>query len=266
MGPAILMSVMLFQGGDAASSDHFQLLVLFVGVIAFCILMLFLALVVAAFAGWKAYKSVSTEIGGLKQKAMPIIGSVQGIMEDMRPKISAVSAKVQEIVEDATPKVKVITANVADISGVARTKIHDFEATIDRANETARAVNDKTRAQVDKVDGMVSSTLKATSNLGNTIHRGIKTPVLEVAGVVNGLKAALDVLVGRSKDFGADSSRGGGAGRGAGRTYSGGTPGPVPVPDVERVVSPHPSSNVAPSPGAAAVVDRFQGEKVKTTL
>lgn len=257
MGPAILMSVMLFQGGDAGSSDHFGLLVLFVGVIAFCMLVLFLVLVVAAFAGWKAYKSVSAEINTVKQKAMPIIGSVQGIVEDMRPKISAISAKVQEVVEDATPKVKTITTNVADMSDVAKNKVREFEATIDKANETVRAANDKTRAQVDKVDGMLSSTLKATSDLGNTIHRGIKTPVLEVAGVVNGLKAALDVLVGRSKDFT-------GAAKDAGRPFSGRTSGPVRVPDAEPPTASNPSSNVAPSPAAAAVVDRFQSDKVKS--
>lgn len=260
MGPALLMSVMLFQGGDAASSDHSQLLVTFVGIIAFCSFVQFLVFVGAAIAAFKAYKSVSAEIGALKQKAMPIIGSVQGIVADMRPKISAVSAKVQEIVEDATPKVKTITTNVADISDVAKNKVHDFEATINKANETVRAANDKTRAQVDKVDGMVSSTLKATSDLGNTIHHGIKTPVLEVVGVVNGLKAALDVLVGRSKGSPGGFPGDRATAKGAGRPSS---PGPVRMPDAGPTGSSNPSSNVAPSPAAAEVVDQFHGEKVK---
>jgi len=257
MGPARLISMVLFQGGDAASSDSFHWLVIFVGVIAFCSFVQFLVFAGAAIAALKAYKSVSAEVGVLKQKAMPIIASAQGVVEDLRPKVKAVATKVQEIVEDATPKVKTVTTNVADMSTVARNKVHEFEATLDKANETVRAANDKTRAQVDKVDGMVSSALKATSDVGNTIHRGIKTPVMEVAGVVNGLKAALDVLVGRTKVPGRgleEGLRGGGA---PGRTAGS---GPVHVPAPETF---DPSSNVAPSPGAAEVVERFRSEKVK---
>lgn len=281
MGMPSVFSMVLFQGGDVGGSDHSGLLVTFVGIIAFCSFVQFLVLVGAGVAALKAYKSVSAEIGVLKQKAMPIIGSVQQIVEDIRPKVSAISAKVQEIVEDSTPKVKVITTkvqeivedatpkvktvttNVADMSTVARNKVHEFEATLDKANETVRAANDKTRAQVDRVDGMVSSTLQATSNLGETIHRGIKAPVLEVAGVVKGVKAAMDVLIGKS-DFS------GGSGHSSGQKRSGSSrPGPVPVPSSGSTGAStefDPSSGVAPSPGAAEVVERFRREQIINKL
>jgi hypothetical protein len=38
--------------------------------------------------------------------------------------------------------------------------------------------------------------------ISESIQRGIKIPVREVTGLVNGLKAGLDVLVGRAKGFG----------------------------------------------------------------
>lgn len=247
MGPALLMSVMWFQGGDAASSDHFQLLVIFVGVIAFCSFVQFLFFVGAAIAGLKAWKSLSAEIEVVKQKAFPLVASVQ------------------TIVTDATPKVKKISENVVDISELVKVKVHEYEGTIDAANQTLKDANAKTRAQVARVDGMVSSTLKATSDIGSTIHHGIKTPVLEVAGVINGLKAALDVLVGRSGGFGGGFPGDRSTGKTTGRPYGGGAPGPIRVPPAESPISSHPSSNVAPSPGAAAIVERMQGEKVKTT-
>ncbi len=277
MGTSSVFSMVLFQGGDIGTSDHSGLLVIFVGIIAFCSFVQFLVLVGAAIAGLKAYKSVSAEIGVLKQKAMPIIGSVQKVVEDIRPKVSAISAKVQEVVEDSTPKVKVITTkvqeivedatpkvkmvttNVADMSTVVRNKVHEFEATLDKANETVRAANDKTRAQVDRVDGMVSSTLQATSNLGDTIHRGIKTPVLEVAGVVKGVKAAIDVLLGKN-DFAGGSARNSGQ-----KKPGSGKPGPVPVPSsgfTGASTEFDPSSGVAPSPGAAEVAERFRREQM----
>ncbi len=223
----------MFQTGESSGSDHSQLLVIFVGVIAFCSFVQFLVLVGAAIAALKAYKSVSAEIGVLKQKAMPLVASVQ------------------TIVSDATPKVKKVTENVVQVSEFVKTKLQAYEGTIDEANQTLKDANSKTRAQVARVDGMVSSTLKVTSDLGTTIHKGIKTPVLEVAGVVNGLKAALDVLVGRSKDFGAGGPRSRSAG------------GPGPAPSAEGSGSSHPSSNVAPSPGAAAIVEHLLGDKAR---
>ena len=313
MVPARTLAMMMFQGGDAAGSDHMQWLVIFVGVIAICSLVQFLVVAGAAFAGFKAYKSISAEAGVLKQKAMPIIASVQGVVEDMRPKISAVSAKVQEvvedttpkvkvvttkfqeivedstpkikvmttkvqevvedatpkikvvttkfqeIVEDTTPKVKVVTGNIAEISDVAKNKVHEFEATLDKANETLREANDKTRAQMDKVDDMVSSALKKTTDVGNTIQRGMRAP----AGVVKAMKASVESLIRRGKEtisHATEKKPGTTSGR-----YSAG--GPTRVPSAGGPVSPaNPSSSVAPSPGAEEAVERFRKETSGTTI
>ena len=257
MGAAHLLSLAMFQSGDAAGTDHLQWIMIFVGVLAFCSLVQFLVFAVAGIVALKEWKKISAEIDIVKQKAYPLIASVQDIVKDATPKVQKITASVQDLMADVSPKVKTITSNVTDISNVAREKVHAFEQTLDHANETVRMANDKTRAQVDRVDGMVSSALKATSDVGNTIHRGIRAPIVEVAGVVNGIKAALDVLVGRGQQR-PPANRAWGD---AGRSYS---PGPVPVPASEPEFSSHPSSNVAPSPGAAAVVDRFRSDKVKT--
>jgi hypothetical protein len=50
---------------------------------------------------------------------------------------------------------------------------------------------------------MVTSVLNSTAEITESIQRGIKIPVREVNGLVNGLKAGLDVLVGRAKGFGS---------------------------------------------------------------
>ena len=49
---------------------------------------------------------------------------------------------------------------------------------------------------LDRVDGMVSSALAATSHVAQNIHHSIRVPVNQVAGVVSGLKAGLDSLLG----------------------------------------------------------------------
>ena len=271
MFPTHALAMMLFQAGDTPNSDQMKWLVIFVGVMAFCSFVQFLVFVGAGIAAMKVYKSISAEMDVLKAKALPIVASVQGVIDDNRPAVKKVTAKVQEIVDDATPKLKTVTGNVAQASDFVVAKLREYEGTIDEANQTLKDVNSKTRAQVSKVDGMVSSALKATSDVGNTIHRGIRTPVVEIAGVVNGVKAAIDVLVGRARGFasgsGAPPARG--AVSGGGRYSSAAAQGhratgPVPVPPAEAPVAPNPSSAVPPSPGAEAVVERFRNsEKIK---
>ncbi len=256
MGAAHMLSVMVFQGGDPASSGQINWLLVFVGILAICSLVQFIAFAVAGVVALKEWKKISGEIDIVKKKAFPLIASIQEVVKDATPKVKNITASVQDIVADVTPKVKTVSANVADISNVARSKVHEFEATLDKANETIRAANDKTRLQVDKVDGMVSSALKTTSDVSSTIQRGIRAPIVEVAGVVNGIKAALDVLIGRGQRPTSNRER-----NGFGRSYS---PGPVPVPSSEPEPFSDPSSNVAPSPAATALVDRLRGDKVKT--
>jgi hypothetical protein len=53
------------------------------------------------------------------------------------------------------------------------------------------------------VDGIVTSALNTTTDVAETIQRGIKVPLREVSGIINGVKAGLDVLVGRAKGFGS---------------------------------------------------------------
>ena len=87
---------------------------------------------------------------------------------------------------------KIITDNLAETSHVVRSKAQDFDTTLTDANA-------KTRAQVARVDGMVTAVLNTTSEISETIQRGLKVPAREFAGMMNGLKAGLDVLMGRSR-------------------------------------------------------------------
>lgn len=170
-----LLSILL-QGGEVASPDNQRWLVIFVGVIAFCSLVQFLMLVGAGIGMLRAWKSVSLLVNDFKQKSMPIIGNVS------------------RIVEDATPKVKTVTENFAETSTVIRRQVADFNATLTETNQTLKDANLKTQAQVARVDGMVASALTSTGDIASTIQQGIRTPVREVAGLMNGLKAGLDVF------------------------------------------------------------------------
>jgi len=162
---------------EPLSSGNTKLLIVFVGIVAFAMLAQAIALIAIAVGAAKARK-----------RALEMA-------EEMREKIMPVVASTHEILRDSGPKVKIITENLVETSHVVRAKAAEFDV-------TANDLNMKARAQAARVDGMVTSVLNTTADITETLQRAVKVPVREIAGLVNGFKAGLDVLVGRAKEFG----------------------------------------------------------------
>jgi hypothetical protein len=172
------LSGMWLQDPNSLSSGNSRLLMFFVGMVAIAMVGQAVALIVMAVGAGKARKR------GLE------------IAEDLRVKVMPIITGTHELIRDNSPKVKVITENFVETSHIIRSKAQEFDV-------TASDLNSKTRAQAARVDGMVTSVLNTTAEITDSIQRGIKIPVREVTGMVNGLKAGLDVLVGRAKGFGS---------------------------------------------------------------
>ena len=173
----IMMSAMWLQDPDSLSSGNSRLLMVFVGMVAVALIVQAIALIAMAVGAAKARKR------GLE------------IVEEVRLKLMPIMDNTHSFIQDTAPKVKIITENFVETSHVIRAKAQEFDM-------TASDLNSKTRAQVARVDGMVTSVLNTTADISETVQRGIKVPLREVSGLVNGLKAGLDVLVGRAKGFG----------------------------------------------------------------
>jgi hypothetical protein len=180
----IVMSGMWLQDPDSLSSGNSKLLMIFVGMVAFALLMQAFALIAMAVGAAKTRKRGLEIFEEIRGKLMPVLDSSHGF------------------IKETAPKVKIITDNLVETSHVVRAKAVEFDA-------TASELNFKTRAQVARVDGMVTSVLNTTNDISETVQRGIKVPLREVSGLVNGLKAGLDVLVGRVKGPGRSSGRDG---------------------------------------------------------
>jgi hypothetical protein len=174
----MMMSGMWLQDPDSLSSGNSRLLMIFVAMVAIAMVAQAIALIIMAIGAAKARKR------GLE------------IAEEIRVKMLPIITGTHELIRDNAPKVKIITENFVEASHVIRSKAQEFDV-------TASDLNAKTRAQAARVDGMVTSVLNTTAEISESIQKGIKIPVREVSGVVNGLKAGLDVLVGRAKGFGS---------------------------------------------------------------
>jgi hypothetical protein len=181
----IVMSGMWLQETDSLSSGNSRLLMAFVAMVAIAMTAQAIALIVMAIGAAKARKR------GLE------------IAEEIREKLTPVITGTHEIIRDVGPKVKIITENLVETSHMVRSKAQEFDV-------TASELNMKTRAQAARVDGMVTSVLNTTADISETLQRAVRVPVREFAGLVNGFKAGLDVLVGRAKEFGRGRANGAG--------------------------------------------------------
>jgi hypothetical protein len=174
----IVMSGMWLEESDSLSGRNTTLLMIFVGMVAIAMTAQAIALIVMAIGAAKARKRALEIAEEVREKVMPVITGAH------------------EIIRDTGPKVKIITENLVETSHMVRSKAAEFDA-------TATDLNMKTRAQAARVDGIVTSALNTTTDVAETIQRGIKIPLREVSGIINGVKAGLDVLVGRAKGFGS---------------------------------------------------------------
>jgi len=148
-----------------------------VGIVALSMLVQAIVFVVMAVGASKTQKRVLGMVDEVHETALPAIRSVQ------------------ELVREMTPKIRIISDNLLETSHVVRAKAQELDVTL-------TDVNVKTRRQVAHVDALVTATLDATASLAAAVEKGIRGPVREISGVMNGLKAGMDVLVGRVKSFG----------------------------------------------------------------
>jgi hypothetical protein len=166
---------------DSISAGNTRLLMIFVGIVALSMFVQAVVVIVAAIGATKTQKRVLAIAEELRTRATPLIDKAIPIID-----------KAETLVEATLPKIQTISNNLVETSEIVKAKAKEFEVTL-------TDVNVKTRAQVARVDGMVSTALTATGALAEIVHKGIRTPLVEVSGVVKGFKAGIDVLFSKSK-------------------------------------------------------------------
>jgi hypothetical protein len=179
----VVISGMWLEDPGSLSSGNSRLLMVFVAMVAIALVAQAIALIVMAIGAGKARKRALEIAEEVRLKLMPILDTSH------------------EVIRDSAPKVKIITENLVETSHVVRAKAQEFDV-------TASDLNTKARAQAARVDGMVTGVLNTTADISETLQRAVKVPVREIAGLVNGFKAGLDVLVGRAKEFGRGKPNG----------------------------------------------------------
>jgi len=169
----------VWQDMGSLSSGNSRLLMIFVGLVALCMVAQTVLFLVAVVGMAKARKRFLTMAEDVKEKTLPLLEKTHGMVSDLQPKIQT------------------ITDNVLDTSHVVRARTNEFGATMSEVNE-------RVRSQAARVDNMVTSVLDTTSEVASVAQKAARVPVREFSGLMAGLKAALSVMMGPAKHSGND--------------------------------------------------------------
>jgi hypothetical protein len=151
------------------------LLVVFIAVAAVSILMQ-AGFTVAIFVGSrKAQKKITALVDDVRLHALPVIMSSR------------------ELLQDVSPKLKTIAENLTATTATLRTKA-------DQVGGFVGDVTGRAQAQASRVDGMVKGTLDQLTYAVHALEHGIAAPVRQVNGILNGLRAGVDVMRKKTPD------------------------------------------------------------------
>jgi methyl-accepting chemotaxis protein len=145
------------------------LLVVFIAVAAISILIQAGFSVATFFAARKAQKKIMSLADDVRLHALPAIMSSR------------------ELIQDVTPKLKRITENLTATTATLRSKAEQVGGLVGNVTERAQV-------QASRVDGMVKGTLDQLTHAVQAIEHGVAMPVRQVNGILNGLRAGMDVM------------------------------------------------------------------------
>lgn len=172
-------AVVFFQQDELTKRDiHWAML--FLAVIALALVAQAIGVLISAAFGAKLLRRVNAIACIVETKTGPIMDRTASILQDLEPRVKSVGESAEHI------------------TSTVRVKVDELGATVTELNATMRDINGRTRVQVSRADGIVTDALQATEEISQTVQHGIKAPLKQVAGVIAGVRAAVETLAARS--------------------------------------------------------------------
>jgi len=107
--------------------------------------------------------------------------------EDVRTTIIPMAESSRRLLERLSPQVISITDNMVEVTQSMREQTAEVR-------ETTAVLLDKLQRQSIRLDGMLSTGLDAVERAGNVVESTIAAPVRQVNGIMNAIRAAMDVF------------------------------------------------------------------------
>jgi hypothetical protein len=113
-------------------------------------------------------EAIATEV---KSKALPALETAQSILTEIRPKLQIVADNLQDSTTLMLAQVERIDATVSDVV-------------------------DRSRLQVIRADELLTRTLDRVEKTSDMVHTTVVSPIRQVSGVVQGITAGIEYLLG----------------------------------------------------------------------
>jgi hypothetical protein len=119
-------------------------------------------------------------------------GQIESVRLDVKQRIDPLTQSALEIVNNSREPLRTISANLAEISTILRNRTSD-------ADQVAAELLDKSRAQIVRVDRMVSDLVEKVETTADAVQKGVLGPISEVSAVVKGVRSGLEFLFSRRR-------------------------------------------------------------------
>jgi hypothetical protein len=130
------------------------------------------ALLVQAFAGYKAYRAIMD----LRARIEPLVPQTQAALQS-----------INHMVSQSTRQLGEVSGKTTEVLDLARAQLAHFDQT--REEVTARV-----KSQIERVELVLDDTISRVQDVVGVFHRGVMKPVREVSGVMAGIRAGVSTL------------------------------------------------------------------------
>jgi len=121
-----------------------------------------------------------------------IPGQIESVRSDVKQRLDPLAQSALEIVTNSREPLRTITANLADISKMLRDRTSNADA-------VAAELMEKSRAQIIRVDRMVSDLVEKVETTADAVQQGVLGPIHEISAVVKGVRSGLEFLFSRRR-------------------------------------------------------------------
>jgi hypothetical protein len=155
--------------------ENVNLLMVFIAVTALAVLIQAGVLAGMYLALKKNSSQVESLAAEVRTRALPLVEQAQSMLSELRPRIET------------------FMSNASESSTLVRAQIQRVDATLND-------VLDRTRLQVIRADELVTRTFDQVEDTTETVHRAVVSPVRQLSGLVAGVTAGLDFLLGARRN------------------------------------------------------------------
>ena len=115
---------------------------------------------------------------------------MQSLADEVQRRALPTLEAAQSLLETSKPKIEELISNAASASATVKSQLERLDATVND-------VIDRTRLHVVRADELVTRTMDRVEQTTDMVHHTVISPIRQISGIVQGLTAGLEALLGR---------------------------------------------------------------------